>query len=162
VLALTASVMPHERSASLAAGMVTQINKPFTPHDLLQELLHWIAPAAPTPAPQPLAASDLAQLAPLLAELAQLLKGKRLAAKRVNEGIELLLQPSTLASAYAPVAAAVRQLRFAEALAALQQFEQDRLPGSGGPAPATAATPTPMPAPTPEPEAEPPPQGAQT
>lgn len=69
--------------------------------------------------------SELAQLPPLLAELAPLLHSKRLNAKRVNEQIELLLQPSPLAHAYAPVASAVRQLKFAEALNALQQFERE-------------------------------------
>ena len=126
VLALTASVMPAERAASLAAGMVAQINKPFTPHELLQELLHWIAPTTPTAVAQrALTPSELAQLPPLLAELAPLLHSKRLNAKRVNEQIELLLQPSPLAHAYAPVASAVRQLKFAEALSALQQFERE-------------------------------------
>ncbi|SEQ40418.1 ATP-binding protein [Giesbergeria anulus] len=62
------------------------------------------------------------QLHQLLAELEPLLQANRLAAKRTSEEIELLLQGSALASAFAPVSIAVRRLQFKPALEALLTF----------------------------------------
>lgn len=62
------------------------------------------------------------QLHQLLAELEPLLQANRLAAKRTSEEIELLLQGSALATAFAPVSIAVRRLQFKPALEALLTF----------------------------------------
>ncbi len=64
------------------------------------------------------------ELQTLLQQLQQLLAGNRLAAKRIGEQIESLLQDSPLAAAFTPVMLAVRRLQFKEALEALQVWEQ--------------------------------------
>jgi CheY-like chemotaxis protein len=46
VLALTANVMTHQRDAYLAAGMDGVVGKPFSPGELLQEVLR-VAQAQP-------------------------------------------------------------------------------------------------------------------
>jgi signal transduction histidine kinase len=65
-----------------------------------------------------------AQLQTLLPQLQQLLAGNRLAAKRVGEQIEILLQDTPLvANAFMPVMVAVRRLQFKEALDALEVWQ---------------------------------------
>ncbi|MDD2609016.1 MAG: ATP-binding protein [Giesbergeria sp.] len=90
---------------------------------------------SPEPAPPPLALTapapaineqvwPMAQLQVLLPQLQQLLAGNRLAAKRVGEQIEALLQDTPVAAtAFVPVMVAVRRLQFKEALDALDIWE---------------------------------------
>ena len=65
----------------------------------------------------------------LLADLAQQLASNRYDAKRTNDALEALLAETPLATAYAPVAARIRRLRFREALEALE--EMNPLPSPG-------------------------------
>ena len=65
---------------------------------------------------------NYSRLHQLLAELEPLLQANRLAAKRTSEEIELLLQGSALAAAFAPVSVAARRLQFKLALEALSKF----------------------------------------
>jgi len=63
------------------------------------------------------------RLCPLLAVLEEELIQRRFNAKRTNQAIVALVGTGPLAEAYAPVAEAIGRLRFPEALARLEQFQ---------------------------------------
>jgi CheY-like chemotaxis protein len=121
IIALSSSVMLQDRAASLQAGMVEHLGRPVSPENLLATLLHWIVPARPA-SDAAVAPVDRQRLDVLLVELQQLLAQNRLAAKRVNEDVQQLLDKTVLASAFRPVSVAVRNLKFNDALAALKTF----------------------------------------
>jgi signal transduction histidine kinase/CheY-like chemotaxis protein len=92
---------------------------------LQEAMAPWLeaeAEAVATPAPPPPVPLDAAQLDSLLAELENLLSRNRFNAKRTSEAVEALLEGTTLAGPYEPVAQAVKGLRFQEALTGLRDF----------------------------------------
>ena len=66
----------------------------------------------------------------LLTDLAQQLASNRYDAKRTSDALEALLAETPLATAYAPVAARIRRLRFREALEALEEMNPIFPPGT--------------------------------
>ena len=119
--------------------------------ELLSALTPWPpAPTSPPGAPPASTANDIGtitgsgattaaaeftadpRLERLLTELAAQLASNRFDAKRTSDALEALLAKTSLASAYAPVAAKIRRLRFREALEALE--EMNPLSPPGGPA----------------------------
>ncbi|GAB3365798.1 hypothetical protein GCM10027395_07070 [Giesbergeria sinuosa] len=132
IIALAAQAShPPATPQNLTTGIVAQLDPPWAAEQLRDTLLHWIAPITHTapdettcvarqlPVAPPL---DYALLQQRIAQLEPLLSANRLAAKRMTEDIELLLQNTTLAPAFAPVSIAVRRLQFKPALEALWVF----------------------------------------
>ncbi len=142
VIAVSASALPRDRQACLAAGMADHLAKPLDKDRLIESLLRWVAatPGAPgsdhgarilapseaaatrssqRPADKPL---DRTALEPLLAELGPLLQNNLMTARRVVESIETLVEDTAVSGAFQPVSDATHKLRFKEALAALDSF----------------------------------------
>ena len=72
------------------------------------------------------AALDLTRLLPLLDTLEAQLQARSFAARRLVQDIQLLLQGSPGARTFAIVADATQQLRFDQALAALQELREEQ------------------------------------
>ncbi|MEY4720134.1 MAG: hypothetical protein RL563_2752, partial [Pseudomonadota bacterium] len=127
IIALTAAAMPEHRVASQEAGMVEHLVKPIDPADLLAALLRCVEMAAREEAEAPLMRKleplDVNEIESLLIEFEAQLLESRLGARRTNEKIETLVTGTQLASIFAPVADAVRRLRFTDALEALIAFK---------------------------------------
>ncbi len=105
---------------SFASGMVEHVTKPIHLGELLDVLLQVIRQRAPS---APLAL-DKEKLAPMLAELADMLAQRKFAARRLAEEIEGLLVNTELEAAFLPVSESIRKLQNVEAIAALAGFEQ--------------------------------------
>jgi hypothetical protein len=60
-----------------------------------------------------------------VAELAPLLQNNLMTARRVVESIEALVDDTAVSGAFQPVSDATHQLRFKDALAALDRFRAD-------------------------------------
>ncbi|MEY4718892.1 MAG: hypothetical protein RL563_1510, partial [Pseudomonadota bacterium] len=129
ILALTASVMKERRQLCIDAGMVDYLTKPVDPLRLISALLACLStinevPAAMNNAWRVLDRSEKDHLEHLLDQFEWQLAESLLGARRTNESIETLLDGTVLAAPYAPIAAAVRKLRFREALQPLDAFKQ--------------------------------------
>jgi hypothetical protein len=120
VVAVSASAMAEDRAMSFASGMVEHVTKPIHLGELLDVLLQVIRQRAPS---APLAL-DKEKLAPMLAELADMLAQRKFAARRLAEEIEGLLVNTELEAAFLPVSESIRKLQNVEAIAALAGFEQ--------------------------------------
>ena len=137
IIATTASAMAESIESCRRADMDDHISKPVDPQELVSRLLVWVAPRTQawvaSAAPAPLAEAplkpfdDLPALHDLLTQLQGLLKHNMLSAKKVAQQIDLLVKDTDLSAKFMRISATVRKMRFKDALAALQRF-QDELP----------------------------------
>ena len=138
IIATTASAMAESVELCRSAGMDDHISKPIDPQELVSRLLVWIAPRAHAwvagTAPVPLDETplkpfdDLAALHGLLTELQGLLEHNMLSAKKVAQQIDLLVKDTDLSTKFGRISATVRRMRFKDALAALQRFQDELNP----------------------------------
>ena len=141
IIAVSASALQQDQAASLAAGMSDHLAKPIDRARLLTTLTRWVKPrpTAPPASAVDTAAEELAvdqgKLDSLLSELAEMLAGKLMAARRPVEAIEQVLGKGHSAIAFRPVAEATRKLRFDDAQSALRIFIQARQMAGHPPAP---------------------------
>jgi PAS domain S-box-containing protein len=135
IIAMTASAMVEEKQACLDSGMNDHIAKPIDHELLASRLLAWIKPRQGSDNGQgqphgdePLLEQtewlsvDESLLRPLLMELEQHLAQKLFAAKRVSDKIETLLLGTVLSDDFKAVSKLILQMRYKEALEALQVF----------------------------------------
>lgn len=122
IIAVTAAAMAQHRAACLAAGMREHLAKPLEPERLLDSLLRWVQPP-PSPEPRRFRETERQALAGLLAELAGLLAEHNYSAKLKAEAIADALAGTAWAGPAQPLLDAVDQLKFAQALAALEAFQ---------------------------------------
>lgn len=129
IIALTASVMKDRRQLCLEAGMVDYLTKPIEPLRLIEALLACMTTPTKVGSSENrswrvLEPFQSEHLDALLQQFELQLADSLLGARRTNESIETLLEGTALAESYAPIAAAVRKLRFKEALQPLKVFKQ--------------------------------------